>query len=492
MSDLKKSAISGVFWVMTERVSIQGINFFVSIVLARLLLPKDFGIVGIVMVFISIAQVIIDGGLANSLVRTKDPKPVDYSVVFVSNFLVSILIYAILFFVAPAISRYFNLPQLSSLIQVLSLILVIRAVSIIQITKLTIDMNFRRHFTIQLPSVLAGGVTGIIMARNGYGVWSLVASQLVTSVFLTVQLWTRSNWKPALVFDKKIFSKHFLYGSNLMGIHLIKETFENIFNFVIAKVYTPVQLGYYTRSNAMKQIPVETLANALSKVTFPLFSKLQDDTQKLRNAYVKITQQVFYVIAPLYILLIILAEPLFRFLFTEKWLPAVPYFQLLCIAGMIQPFNYYNVNVLNAKGKASLLFRVEFIKRVLLACGIFFVYRHGMYALIYLQVGYFLLAFLLNATLAGRELQLSLWQQVRPILPILLCAIFSGFVIWLLDRSHLVNSDLFRLLIGGIMAIFLFMGITLVLKIQAAKDFVALATVAAKRLRSKWSLRFSM
>ena len=492
MSDLKKSAISGVFWVMTERASIQAINFFVSIILARLLLPKDFGVVAIIMIFISIAQVVIDGGLANSLIRTRDPKPVDYSVVFISNFLVSVLVYVILFFLAPAISHYFNLPQLSSLVQVLSLILIIRAVSIIQITKLTIEMNFRKHFTIQLPSVLAGGITGVTMAWKGYGVWSLVASQLVTSLFLTAQLWIRSNWKPALVFDQKIFSKHFLYGSNLMGIHLIKELFENVFNFVIAKVYTPVQLGYYTRSNAMKQIPVETLANALSKVTFPLFSKLQDDTDKLRTAYVKITQQVFYVIAPLYILLAILAEPLFRFLFTEKWLPAVPYFQLLCIAGMIQPFNYYNVNILNAKGKASLLFRLEFIKRVLLACGIFAVYKYGMYALIYLQVGYFFLAFLLNASFAGRELHLSVWKQVRPLLPILLCAVFSGSVIWLFDRSHLINSDLFRLLLGGMIAILLFLGTTLVCKIQAAKDFIDLVTAAFKKLRHKWSLRFSM
>src|SRR4029079_15248653 len=273
--------------------------------------------------------------------------------------------------------------------------------------------------------------------------------QLVTSLFLTAQLWMRSKWKPALVFNRTIFAKHFLYGSNLLGIHLIKETFKNIFNFVIAKVYTPVQLGYYTRSNAMKQIPVETLANALSKVTFPLFSRLQDDTNKLRNAYVKITQQVFYLMAPLYVFLVILAEPLFRFLFTEKWLPAVPYFQLLCIAGMIQPFNYYNVNILNAKGKAPLLFRLEFLKRTLLAFGIYLVYKHGMYPLIYLQVTYFFLAFLLNAFFAGKELHLDLWQQIKPMLPILLCALLSGFATWLFDKSHLITSDFFRLLFGA-------------------------------------------
>jgi O-antigen/teichoic acid export membrane protein len=219
---------------------------------------------------------------------------------------------------------------------------------------------------------------------------------------------------------------------------------------------------------------------------------LQDDTDKLRTAYIKITQQVFYLIAPLYIVLAILAEPLFRFLFTEKWLPAVPYFQLLCIAGMIQPFNYYNVNILNAKGKASLLFRLEFIKRTLLAFGIYLVYKHGMYPLIYLQVAYFFLAFLLNALFAGKELHLGLWQQVKPMLPILLCAVLSGFAIWLFDRSHLINSDFLRLLLGGTIAILLYVGATLALKIQAAKDFIDLVTAAFKKLKHKWSLRFSM
>jgi O-antigen/teichoic acid export membrane protein len=492
MSDLKKSAISGVFWVMTERVTIQFVNFFVSIILARLLLPKDFGIVGIVVVFTSIAQVIIDGGLANSLIRTKNPQPVDYSVVFLNNFVVSVFAYAILFFLAPTISRYFNLPQLSSLVRVLSLVLIIRAVSSIQITKLTVDMNFKKHFTIQLPSVLAGGIVGVIMAYRGYGVWSLAGSQLVGAFFLSTQLWIRSNWKPKLIFDKQVFKKHFLYGSNLMGAQMIKTLFENIFNFVVAKVYTPVELGFYSRANALKQIPVETFSVALSKVTFPLFSKLQDDVSRLRSAYSKITQQVNYVTAPVFIFLIALAEPLFRFLFTEKWLPAVPYFRLLCIAGMIAPYNYYNVNILNARGKATLLFRLEFIKRVVLGCGIFIVYRYGMFALIYLQTSYLFFAFLLNAIFAGKELQLSLWQQVKPMIPILLCALFSGCVVWLLDSLHFIGSDFFRLLVYGSLFLFLFITISLAFKIEAAKESIKLIIAAIKKVRHKWGLQFSV
>ena len=477
---------------MIERFGIQFINFFVSIVLARLLVPKDFGVVAIIMIFITISQVIIDGGLVSSLIRTKNIQPVDYSVVFLSNFLVSLFIYLVLFLLAPFISHYFNLPQLSPLIRVLSFILIIRALSIIQITKLIIGMNFKKHFTIQVPSVLAGGIVGILMAWKGYGVWSLVGSQLTTSFFLTTQLWIRSNWKPALIFDREIFMKHFLYGSNLMGASLIKEFFENAFNFVVAKVYSPVQLGYYTRSNALKQIPVETLSNALAKVTFPLFSKLQDDTEKLRTAYTKITQQVFYVLAPLYTFLIIVAYPLFRFLFTEKWLPAVPYFQILCIAGIVQPFNYYNINVLNAKGKAPLLFRLEVIKRILLGLGIFMLYQFGMFALIYLQVGYAFLAFTLNAFFAGREVQLSIWKQVRPMLPILLCAILAGFIVWLLEKLHLFSSDFLKLLISGIVMAFAYISTTLFFKIHAAKEFISLSTSLLNKIRHKWYVKFSM
>jgi len=212
----------------------------------------------------------------------------------------------------------------------------------------------------------------------------------------------------------------------------------------------------------------------------------------LRSAYSKITQQVNYVTAPVFIFLIALAEPLFRFLFTEKWLPAVPYFRLLCIAGMIAPYNYYNVNILNARGKATLLFRLEFIKRVVLGCGIFIVYRYGMFALIYLQTSYLFFAFLLNAIFAGKELQLSLWQQVKPMIPILLCALFSGCVVWLLDSLHFIGSDFFRLLVYGSLFLFLFITISLAFKIEAAKESIKLIIAAIKKVRHKWGLQFSV
>ena len=199
-----------------------------------------------------------------------------------------------------------------------------------------------------------------------------------------------------------------------------------------------------------------------------------------------------YVTAPVFIFLIALAEPLFRFLFTEKWLPAVPYFRLLCISGMIAPYNYYNVNILNARGKATLLFRLEFIKRVVLGCGIFIVYRYGMFALIYLQTSYLFFAFLLNAIFAGKELQLSLWQQVKPMIPILLCALFSGCVVWLLDSLHFIGSDFFRLLVYGSLFLFLFITISLAFKIEAAKESIKLIIAAIKKVRHKWGLQFSV
>ena len=485
MSNLKESAVSGVFWVMVERISLQSVNFIVSIILARLLLPKDFGTVGIVMVFLTVAQVLIDGGLANSLVRTKNPQPVDYSVVFLSNFLVSIFTYIVLFSLAPVISSFFKIPILTNLFRVLGMTIVIRSLAIIQVTKLIITFNFKKHLTIQIPSVLAGGTAGIIMAWQGLGIWSLAGSELTTAFFLTVQLWIRSNWKPVLVFDKEIFKKHFLYGSNLMGTQLMKVLFQNIFNFVVAKVYSPAQLGFYSRADAVKQIPISTFANALSRVTFPLFSRLQDDLDKLKTAYIKIMQQVFYIVAPLFIFLFILAAPLFRFLFTEKWMPAVPYFQLLCIVGMIQPFNFYNNNILSVLGKAPLLLRLEFIKRIILGFGIFIVYPYGMYALIYLQIGYFLFTFLLNAFFAGKEIHLNVWQQVKLMLPILFVSVFSGMIVWILDRFHFLASDFLRLLIGGIVFLTFYGLSTWFFKIEAGTEFIKIVNPLIKKIRFK-------
>jgi O-antigen/teichoic acid export membrane protein len=486
MNELKRSAISGVFWVMAERFGIQAINFLVSIALARLLLPKDFGTVGIVTVFISIAQVIVDGGLAGSLIRTKHPSPADYAVVFISNLLVSILLYAVLFFTAPLIADYFNMPELTLLIRVLSLVLVIRSLAIIQITRLIMTMNFKKHMTIQIPSVLAGGITGLLMAFYGYGLWSLVGSQLASAVVYTVQLWLRSNWQPQLLFEKQLFLKHLGYGSNLMGSQLIKVLFDNVNNFLIAKVYSPVQLGFYSRAYSLRQIPVETFASALSNVTFPLFSRLQDDVQGLRNAYNKVTQQVFFVIAPLFLLLIALAEPVFRFLFTDKWLPAVPYFQLLCVAGLILPFNLYNGNILNARGKAPLMFRLEIIKRAVLAAALFSFYRYGVYALIFVQIGYVVLAFLLNSYFLGREIRQSARSQVSQLLPIFLCAVLAGGLTWFADSMVHLSSDLLRLAAWGLPGLLLYLLLTVVLKVPAYFEFRAIITGGWRKITSQY------
>ncbi len=485
MSDLKTTTVTGVFWVMIERLGIQVINFIISTILARLLMPNDFGTVGIVMVFVSIAQVVMEGGLANSLIRTKNPKPVDYSVVFLGNLLISVLVYLILFFSAPGLAVFFKIPIFTKLLRVIGFIIVIRSFAIIQVTKLVMEFKFKKHLTIQIPSILAGGLTGVIMALNNYGVWSIVGSQLTTAFFLTIQLWIRSSWKPELVFDSKIFKKHFFYGSNHMGAQMMKMLFQNSFNFVIAKVYTPVQLGLYSRANALKQIPVETFANALSNVTLPVFSRLQDEKDKLYQAYIKVSQQIFYILAPLFCFLIVMAEPLFRFLFTDKWVPAVPYFQLLCIEGMIQPFVFYNSNVLDARGKAALLFRLELIKRIVLGLCIFIVYRYGMYPLIYLEMSYFFLSFLLNELIVGNELRKNMLGQLKSMLVILIFAFIAAFITWSVDQLSIIKLDFFRLFLGGILFIVLYIFLTLLFKISAARELVKLFSEFVNRIRSK-------
>ena len=472
MSQLRGRTIKSVFWVLTNRVLIQFVNFIVSVFLARKLTPKEFGIIGIIMIFISVSQIIIEGGLSNSLIRTRKPRPIDYSVVFLTNLSMSFLLYAILFIASPFIAAYFNIPSLEILVRVLGVVIIIRSFSIIQFTMMTIDMDFKKQMTIQVPSLLVGGVTGIVLAYMNFGVWSLVIMQLTTAVVLTGQLWIRSAWKPAFLFDKPTFVYHIRHGSNIMGAQLIRTVFDNVFSFIIGKAYSPAQLGFYSRANSLKQIPVETLSKALITVTLPVFAKLQDDIEKLKRAYLKITQQVFFLITPLLVAMMVLAKPIFIFLFTAKWLPAVPFFQVLCLGGIMQPASQFSGNILSVKEKSGMLFKLELVKRLLLVVLLVIFYRKGVLVLAAIQSFYFLYNFFLQAYFCGREIHASVWQQVKPMLPILGAALLEGLLIWVLERYLPVWPNIVKIILEGGAGLLLYFGLLAMVRFEASKELI--------------------
>ncbi len=449
---LRKQAFSGVWWTYAQQFSTQGISFLVSIVLARLLMPAEFGLIGMIGIFIAVGTTLIDSGFTQSIIRSPDLDQEDYSTVFFFNLGCSIVVYAVIYFAAPYIADFYHQPVLKSIVRVYCLSFIIAAFSAVQNTRLTKLLDFKTQMIVALPSLLGGSVIGIALAYYGYGVWSLVWMNLAQTFLNTVQLWRKSGWVPSMSFNMKKFKTHFVFGYKLTISGLLNTIFNNIYQIVIGRYFSTAQVGYFTRANSVTQLPVSTISSALNKVTFPLFAAIQDDHERLKRAYKMIMQMVVFLIAPILIFLGVLAEPTFRFLFTDKWLPAVPYFQILCFTGILYPIHVYNLNVLSVKGRSDLFLKLEIIKKVLIVVTVAVSIRFGIFALLWSQVVVSIVAFYINTYYSGRIINYSSMQQARDIAPAVILAMFSGLAVFGLDYylKEYQQIDIIRMLLGGI------------------------------------------
>jgi O-antigen/teichoic acid export membrane protein len=444
---LKRKAARSLVWTFTQQFGNQLIGFIVSLVLARILLPAEFGLIGMIAVVVAIGNALLDGGLTKSLIRDNTCDETDFSTVFFFNVSAGILVYILVFFSAPFIADFYDQTILTDIIRVYCLTVIITSFSAVQLARLTKQMDFKTQAVIAIPAAVVGGICGIWMAYNGYGVWSLVWSSIITSAVSTLQMWWYSDWKPQLIFSRSRFSKHFNYGYKLTLSDLLNRIFNNIFLIVIGKYFSAAQVGFYTRAETMKQLPVNNISRALDKVTFPLFVSIQNDEVKLKRVYKKLMLMVVFVVSPVLIFLAVLTEPVFIFLFTEKWLPAVPYFQILCITGILFPLHAYNLTILNVKGRSDLFLKLEVIKKVIIVITIIVAIPFGIMALLYGQVVISLLAFFINAHYTNRFISYTGWEQIRDVLPILLLAAFGGTVIYVFDFFIMQGqSNLLRLI----------------------------------------------
>lgn len=468
---LRKTAISGMVWTFAQQSGTQAIGFIISIVLARILLPAEFGLIGMISVFMGVGNSLVNSGLTQSLIRSASPDQEDYSTVFFFNLAGSAIVYWILFFAAPWIADFFLQPILTGLIRVYCLSFIISAFTQVQLTRLTKEMNFKLQMAISIPSLIGAGLLGIFLAYEGYGVWSLVWMSLFQAFLSSVQLWFRTGWRPSLIFNKTKFKYHFQFGYKLTLSGLLDTIFTNIYQIIIGRFFVAADVGFYTRANTLKQLPVNNISGALNKISYPLFASIQNDNVRLKKAYKQIMQMVIFVIAPVLVIMGVLAEPLFRFLFTAKWLPAVPYFQILCMTGILYPLHAYNLNILNVKGRSDLFLNLEIIKKVLVVVLIFITLRFGILGLIWGQLIGSILAFFINTHYSGKFLDYSAWKQVKDISPLIILAFIAGAIVWSLDFEIQKSKDIFRLLIGGSIGALAYWGICALLKIESLYEF---------------------
>lgn len=473
-NSLRSQTLQAFFWVFFERVGNQGIQFVVSIILARLLLPEEFGLLAMLTVFIAVGQTFINSGFGQALIQRENVTHVDECSVFYFNIFLGFLSAGLLCLAAPLISVFYQQPLLGPLTYALSLNLVINAFGVVQVTLLTRHIDFKTQLKIGVIATIISGAIGVAMAFTGFGVWSLVAQSLAANLLHTLMLWVFNSWRPSLVFSLTSLREMFAFGSRLLASGLLDTIFDNIYLIVIGKIFSPVSLGYYTRAKGMQQLIVFNMSDIIRRVTFPVFSKVQNDRPRLKRGIRNALLMLALINFPIMIGLAVVAKPLVLVLLTETWLPCVPYLQLLCVVGLLYPLHVLNLNALSAQGRSDLFFRLEVIKKVTVVLAIIITYRWGVAAMIHGQIFVSVFAYYLNTYYSGKLLDYPMTEQVRDFLPYLAATSIMGVGVYMI-RYVAIFSNQLMLLVAQVVAGFVcYAGICYCFRVSAFMEVVAM------------------
>lgn len=443
---LKQKTISGMIWSFAQRFGVMLISFCANIVLARLLSPDDFGCIGMLMIFILIANTFIDGGFGSALIQKKQPTQDDYSTIFYWNLFISVILYVILLYLSPLIAKFYDIPLLSPVLRTQGLVLILNSFSVIQQNRLRKQLQFKKLAIINLISASASLLITIYLAYIGYGVWALVAQQLMISLFNAVLFWIIGKWWPSFVFSLRSFKELFSFGGFLLLSNLINTFCNNIQGLLIGKYFSPYTMGLYSQAKKLEEVASTSISCIVDQVSYPVLSEVQDDKEKLQKVLKGLTTSIAFFSFPIMLLLIVIAKPLIVLLYSERWVECVPYFQILCIAGLaisLQNINYYAVAAI---GKSKSLFNWTLVKRVtsiiLIVAGFCI---NGIYGLLCGMVIASYSIYLINSALASKYIGYTLRAQLRDLLPVISVSILSLLIpvaISFLLPSGLLNLTL--------------------------------------------------
>ena len=426
MSSLKQKSVKGVAWNLTELVGQQGIRFVLGVILARLITPADFGLIGMVTVFFAVAQVFIDSGFGGAYIQKKEVNDVDANTVFFINLTVSLAAYGVLWLAAPTIARFYEQPALVDLTRVMSVVVIINAFNIIQMAQITRAVDFKRRAKITLSATIASGAAGVSAAYIGFGVWSLVVQQLSNRLLTTGGLWVTSRWMPRFRFSRKSFREMFSFGVWVLGTGIIRTVFDNIYVLTIGKFFPAAELGFYSKAKQFNQLASQHIAGAAGAVAFPVLSRLQSDKKQLKKGARKFLTHSLAFTAPVLVTLMVVAEPFIIVLLTDKWAPVIPYLQLLCLAGFLYPVHLVNIQILGAQGKSNLTFRLAIIKNGFRIINIAIMYRYGVAAIITGEVFLSFVALAINTYYTRRLIGYGFMEQLFDIKQILMATVLAG------------------------------------------------------------------
>lgn len=439
---LKRKSVTAVLWSSLDLGLRQGLQLAISIVLARLLTPEDFGTVALLYLFTGVASAFIDSGFSAALVQKQDLNHTDESTVFWFNFLMAMLCTSLFWLLAPLIATFYGIPSLVSVTRILALSVLITALGSIQSTLLSKQLDFKTPMKISVISNTVAGLTTIYLALKGYGMVALAIQTLVSSSLTTLLLWYANRWRPRLIFSFDSARRLFKFGSYLMIAGLLDIIYCRIYTVLLGKLYGVRDLGLYSRADSTKQIPTEGLSGMLSKVAFPIFSEASSDKARLRRGVQTAIRAIMLVNIPMMLGLGATAESVLRVIYGEPWLPAAPILEILCLSGLWWPLHVINLNVLKAQGHSNLFFRLELIKKAVGTFLLVIAVPYGAIGIAWSQALFSILAFFINAYYSGVFLKYGPFSQIKDFLPMLIISVFMAIAVHLIQYHELKPNGL--------------------------------------------------
>ena len=480
---LKQKTFSGLVWNSLETFALQGFGFVQGIILARLLMPSDYGLIAMTTVFFTISYALADTGFASALIRKKEREEIDYSTVFVANVVITFVLCVILCLCASYIARFYKEPLLEKIVYLNALLMFLTSFLSILSNRLTIQLRFKEKSIINVISAVVTGCISIGMAFMGYGVWSLILPNFVSLLIRLVLFWRCLRWFPKWTFSWIIYKEYFSYGSKMLLTTLIRTVYDNIYPIFIGRYYFSMRLGYYDKAAGYANLPTSVVGTAIYRVTFPVLSKIQDDDENLRLIYRKMIRVSAFVVFPIAMLIAVLARPLVIVLMTEKWEPCIIYLQILCFASMWNPLHLLNLNLLMVKGRSELFLRIEIVKRILGVIILCVTIPMGLIVMCYGQVLTAIICLVINTYYTGKLIDVGFIKQIRDIVPTMLYTLTMGGVVWLV--LLLIPSMYIQIIAGAVVGISCYVISAKITKSQDYNSFIDLVRQSVPHKYSK-------
>ena len=477
-NSFKSKAISGILWKLAERTGAQAITFLLSIILARLLSPNDYGVIAILLVFITIADVFVNAGFGSALIQKKDADNMDFSSVFYFSIAFSVLVYAVIYLAAPVIASFYNMPVLKPTMQVLALRIPIAAINSVQQAYVSRNMQFKKFFYSTVSGTAASAVVGIGMAYSGYGVWALVGQYLSNAIVNTFVMFFVINWRPQLIFSLQRLKSLFSYGWKLLLSGVLDTGYQSLNSLLIGKFYTPIDLAFFDTGKKFPMVIVNNINISISSVLFPALASEQDESEKVKAHTRKAIQISSYIMWPMMLGMAACADNIVSLVLTDKWLPAVPYMQIACITYGLWPIHTANLQAINAMGHSDIFLKLEIIKKVVGITALLISINYGVLAIALSGIITGIISTFINAYPNSYLLKYLYKEQIKDILPSFLCAFVMAAVVNFINNfiSSICLRLFFQVLIGS-------MSYILLSKIFKINSFIYLLVLCKEKIK---------